>query len=376
MPLFLPPSASSLPPTLFFVAILAVGSFGCADEESRRGRERPQPAVEVVQARVGALPLEERLSGVVRAENQVAVRAEISALVTEVLVRTGDAVEAGEALVRLDAQGPRERLRQGEAAVRLAAAQAAEAEARVVELVAQVSRTRALADDDLVSELALETQEARLEAARAAAAQAAARVDEARATAEERRADLAKTVVRAPVEGRVGRRRVEVGSQVDSSTLLFELGSLDNLVVEVPLTEEMLTVLREGQSALVRPSDGGEPIRARLDRVSPFLSAGSFSTTGEIDLGDAGARLRPGTFVTVDILYGESERATLVPISALWEDPRTGMLGLYVVGEDPSAGPSSASTGVSSGALPAASSARETDGYASDIDRDVVFQPV
>ena len=35
-------------------------------------------------------------------------------------------------------------------------------------------------------------------------------------------------------------------------------------------------------------------------------------------------------FVTVDVLYGESDRATLVPAAALWENPRTGVQGMFV----------------------------------------------
>ncbi|HYG65986.1 MAG TPA: hypothetical protein VEL74_25655, partial [Thermoanaerobaculia bacterium] len=58
---------------------------------------------------------------------------------------------------------------------------------------------------------------------------------------------------------------------------------------------------------------------------------GSFSTIGEIDIADEQGRLSPGMFVTVDILHGQSERATLVPASALWEDPGSGVRGVYVV---------------------------------------------
>src|SRR5690606_18598271 len=41
--------------------------------------------------------------------------------------------------------------------------------------------------------------------------------------------------------------------------------------------------------------------------------------------------LRPGMFVTVDILYGQSEEAVIIPNSALYRDPRTGIEGLYIV---------------------------------------------
>ena len=38
-------------------------------------------------------------------------------------------------------------------------------------------------------------------------------------------------------------------------------------------------------------------------------------------------------FVTVDIFYGESEQATLIPLSALYENPQTGNRGVYVSSE-------------------------------------------
>ncbi|MEM9593071.1 MAG: hypothetical protein AAGD06_02340 [Acidobacteriota bacterium] len=79
-------------------------------------------------------------------------------------------------------------------------------------------------------------------------------------------------------------------------------------------------------------SDAFEPaIEASLTRISPFLSEGSFSTVGEIVVDNPEGKLRPGMFVTVDVLYGESEEATLVPSSALWEDPRTGETVIFVV---------------------------------------------
>jgi RND family efflux transporter MFP subunit len=162
--------------------------------------------------------------------------------------------------------------------------------------------------------------------------QAEARVDQARATVQERSSALAKTEVRAPVSGRVGQRDAEVGMLVDQRSLLFVVGSLDELIVEIPITEGMLGYLKEGQPVRISSKAlGDRRIEAALDRISPFLAAGSFSTVGEIDVENSDLQLRPGMFVTVDVLYGESERATLVPSSALWEDPRTGIRGVFVV---------------------------------------------
>jgi RND family efflux transporter MFP subunit len=308
---------------------------GCGQAGEEDDREAPQaPAVEALPARRGALPLEERLSGVVKADNQIAVRAEIEAPIVEVLARNGEAVQRGQPLVRLEDDTLRDQLRQMEASVRLAEGSAQEARARVAEVEAQVSRTRVLAREQLVSPMDLETQEAQLAAARASARQADARVEQARATVQERRSALSRTVIRAPVAGHVGQRNAEVGMLAGPDDVLFLLGDLGDLVVEVPLTEEMLGHIRPGQPVrIASPALGGDTVAATLTRISPFLEEGSFSTVGEIDVHGTpgGNRLRPGMFVTVDVLYGESEQATLVPASALWEDPRTGVQGVFVV---------------------------------------------
>ena len=120
--------------------------------------------------------------------------------------------------------------------------------------------------------------------------------------------------------------------RVDSQTQLFMLGRLDEMRVEVPVAQEVVTRVREGQRVELRPSDGGDPIEAKVSRISPFLEPGSFSAEVEIDVPNEG-RLVPGMFVTVDIFYGESQPATLVPTSAMHEEPTTGEQGVYVVSE-------------------------------------------
>lgn len=347
-----PRNASTLRPLLLpilcpllFVIVLAAGCGGGDEGLGGPGEDdRVPPAVEVLPARSGGLPLEEELNGVVRARNQVAIRPEIDAVVTDVLVRSGEAVEAGQPLVILDAEGLGDQLRQAQAGSREAAAQAAEARAQVAEIEAQVSRTRKLHAEGLMSDMELETQEAQLDAARARAEQASAQVDAARAVVGERATATSKTVVRSPISGRVGRRNAEIGMLVDPSTVLFLVGDFSELIVEVPLTEKMLGHVEAGTPVLIRSDAlGPDPLRAAISRISPFLEADSFSTTGEVDVDNPGGQLRPGMFVTVDVLYGQSDEATLVPASAIWEDPESGELGVYVMQGE--AGP---------GALPAA----------------------
>lgn len=341
--------------TVWTIAILMTSLTGCAGSEDSTFRPpRSIPAVEAVLSRSGALPLVERVSGVARAANQVDLRPEIDGIVQRVLVRSGDAVRRGDLLVVLRDDTQREQAAQAEATLALAEASAREAEARKKELHAQVIRTRALAEQDLVSDLELETLEAQLAGADAAAAQERARVAQARASLQEKRAALERTRVRAPVEGRVGRRLVEPGARVDPGTLLFVLGSLDRLVVEAPLTERMLAYIEEGQ--VVRLSSralGDIVLEAQVSRIPPFLSQGSFSTVAEIDVDNEDGRLRPGMFVNVEILYGQTRTATLVPTGAILDDAVTGERVVFVIGPGASALPFlENTTGLSEEAFP------------------------
>jgi RND family efflux transporter MFP subunit len=281
--------------------------------------------------------LYEELSGTVRARNQVVIRPEISAPVVEVLAQNGDRVTQGQPLVRLAAATQREQLRQAESGLQIAEATAAEARAREAEIRANVVRLRALAGNGLVSELDLETREAQLLAAAAQASQAEARVGQARANIAEQQSALDRTLVRAPVAGHVGQRAAEVGMVVGPNTVLFVLGDMDDLVVEVPLTQEMLGQIQVGTPAEIgaRGSESNA-LRARVSRISPFLDQSSFSTVAEIDISSSGTVLSPGMFVEVRLLRGETEPATLVPASAVWEDARTGTQLIFVV--DDSAG--------------------------------------
>jgi RND family efflux transporter MFP subunit len=318
------------------LSVLLTTGLACGRDAQRQESAPPKtPLIEAVQARRGSLPIEETMPGVVRARNQVAIRPEISGRINEVLVRSGAEVELGQPLVRLDDVEARERLRQAEADVQLAEAGAAAARARMAELEARVRRTRALAGQELVSEQELESLEAQLVALQASADEAAARVAQRQAAVEERRSALAKTVVRAPVGGSIGERRAEVGMMVDPSTVLFVVGNLEELIIEVDLTEAMLVRVEvglpveiEGRAATRRP------IRAELSRISPFLAAESFTTVGEIDVDNREGWLQPGMFVNVRVLVGQSQQVTLVPVSALWENPATGEPSVYVVDQD------------------------------------------
>lgn len=296
------------------------------------------PLVEIVKAREGNLPLQERLTGGVRARNQTDIYPEIGGRIVEVRVNNGDRVSRGEVLVRLRDDEYRDRLRQSRHDLEVVQAQLRQAEARLRRLQAQYRRTKELVELELEAEIQLETLEADIQEAEASIDLARAQLRRAEAQIEEQANALENTVVTAPIHGVVGNRNAEIGMRVDTGTRLFEIGDTTNMQVTLTLTERLSNRLRRGDGVEIHSPYLEEPIVSSIRRLSPFLDPVTHSTVAEVEVGNPDGRLQPGMFVSVDVFYGESEEATIVPTAALYENAASGVVGAYVADLDGSQG--------------------------------------
>jgi len=321
---------------LTILTLILFGVVSCSDEKTSSQNNSNNvviPAVEAVQSQYGSLPLVERFSGNVVSENQVELYPEVSAQIKEVLVENGDVVQKGQTLVTLNDQPFVKQLQQAEAGLKINKARLKQAEASLNELEAQFKRINALAAKDLSSELEIEQINAQKISAEADVELAEAQVEQSEALVEERRNQLSKTIIKAPVSGTVGERNAQVGMQASSSTPLFKIGDLSKLRIEIVLTENLLSRIKVGQTAnIMIENENGEPIMitSELSRISPFLNEVTRSTEAEIDVENNNNLLKPGMYVPVDINFGESQKATLIPTSAIFIDPTTGAEGIYV----------------------------------------------
>lgn len=324
------------------VCLAAAGLAGCgggqdgaaADARGRYGDDTDSgpPAVEAVEVMYGSFPLEERLSGSVRARNQTEIFAEVSGTIEQVFVDDGDRVEAGDPLVRLRARDVEERVQQAQAGLQVAEARVRQAEANLQRMQGNLDRIRSVVGRGLGTQAELDAADADAASARADLDLAEAQRDQAASALEEQRAALADTLVRAPIDGVVGGINAEIGQQAGTSASLFTIGDPSNLQVDVTLTQQMLEYIDAGTSVNIytdaRPDD---IIDAEIARISPFLHPVTRTTRAQINVDESMAsRLRPGMFVTVDVLYGESESAPLVPNSAIYRHPRDGREGVFV----------------------------------------------
>ena len=318
---------------LLFAAFSLIKVTGCAESETAEQANRSAnraPTVEAVQVITGNLPLEEILTGTVRARNQADIFPQISAPITRVAANNGDIVQKGDILVQLRDVEARERLRQAEAGHEIARAQVRQAEADLNRRRLELERVRSLHSRDLETQAELENIQADVDLAEASLDLNKARMNQAHSIIEERKNELENTVVRAPVDGIVGLRNAETGQQANPSTRLYQIGDPASMKVEIILTEAMTGYIRPGQPVLISTSSIDNSVESTITRISPFLNPVTHTTTAEIEVSNPDRLLRPGMFVTVTVKYGESEKAVLVPNNALFHHPDQGQQGIFV----------------------------------------------
>lgn len=226
-------SAAGFPPAIALLSVLTLS--GC--EEPNTYVEPPPPKVSVAQPLVQDVVDYLEMTGSTVASEQVEVRARVPGVLQSMHFQPGTEVETGDLLFVID---PREY----QAALEAAKAELSAAEAQVRRAEIEYRRARNLFDKKAGSEADVVRWRGELEVARA-------EVERARASLDRAQLDLEYTQVTAPISGRVGRNRIDVGNLVGegAATVLTEITNSDPMYVYFNLNERdflrLLTAYRE-----------------------------------------------------------------------------------------------------------------------------------
>ena len=188
-------------------------------------------------------------SGNVRARRKVDISSDISARVTELLTDEGEEVVEGQVLLRLDPTRYQASVNRSMATLKQTQAQVAQVRANYLRAEREANRRRSLWQTDslLVSRQEVENAESDLEVQASLLESAEFGVGQARAALEEAEDQLAKTIIRAPMSGRVTRLNVEAGETVIVGTM-NNPGSLVLTVSDLSVMEVVLEVDDDGRS--------------------------------------------------------------------------------------------------------------------------------
>jgi membrane fusion protein, multidrug efflux system len=220
----------------------------------------------------------------------VTLGAELPGTVREITIESGSFVRKGAVLVRLDTSTEEAQLG------------SAKAEAALAKL--SLERARKLRASESTAQADLDTAEAR-------AQQAQAGVTALEAT-------IAKKVIRAPFDGRISIRQVELGQVLSPGTPIASLQSVSPIYADFWMPQQSIAELKSGQRVALR-TDAYPDARwdGTLTTVNPEVDVATRNVRVRATFPNGDGRLRPGMFANVDVIAGEKRSTVIIPATAV-----------------------------------------------------------
>jgi membrane fusion protein (multidrug efflux system) len=265
--------------------------------------------VAVAQAAAGPIASYYRATATLEAEKEAQVLARVAGVVEAIVAEEGDRVEEGDPLLRIDNGEYRLRLDQAEAAT--------------VNLKSRFDRLAQMREQELATDE--EYQAARSDLAGAEADEGLARLN------------LSYTTVRAPFDGAVTQRLVDVGQNLGVGDPLFVVSDFEPLLARVHVPSREFKKLRPDQQVELVLDSSGERLHGRIKLISPVIdpASGTIKLTVEVPAYPAGTR--PGDFAQVNIVTERRENAVLVPRVAVVTDKSEKIVFAVTGGDQPTA---------------------------------------
>jgi HlyD family secretion protein len=267
----------------------------------------PIPTVSVTEVGVTTLPTTVSIIGTIAARYDMPIGVEGDAgRVAAIYVEAGDQVKRGQVLARLNVSVLEPQVANLEAALEQARAEAELADA-------EYRRAQAVGASGALS--AEETQRRK-----SAAVTAAAKVKVAAAQLAEAQARLARAAVRAPADGIILTRNVEVGqTATPGGEALFRLSERGEVELRGQVSEQDLPLLKIGQSVNVRLTGTTRiyvgHVRLLGAVIDPQTRLGMVRVSLTPD-----PNLRPGAFARADVTVSNADRAVLPQTAVLTDD--------------------------------------------------------
>ena len=132
-------------------------------------------------------------------------------------------------------------------------------------------------------------------------------------------AKLSKTVIKAPFDGFVGLRRINIGDYATIGQELVDVVQLDPLRVAFSVPETLLPKVQPGQEISISvDAYPGDTFTGRITAVAPKSEVQGHSLEVRAKLPNGELKLRPGLFVRIDVSLGVKQNAIVIPEQAIW----------------------------------------------------------
>ena len=239
------------------------------------------------------------LTGSVVADRSAEVAANVSGRVVQAAVERGQSVKKGDVIVRVDSEA-------ASFNAAMASAQAGAADTNVEAAKKECVRTEALFKGNAITGIEYDRQKSQCQAQLFSAE--AARANASLATKMQKDASI-----RAPFDGVVGERYVNVGEYLQPTTRVASLMAVDPVRVSISVPEHAVGLVKAGQVLDVEVAAYPDKVfPATVRYVAPALRANSRDLIIEATATGTGGLLKPGMFATVRLSVGDEEQPTLL----------------------------------------------------------------
>lgn len=251
------------------------------------------------------IPIWQSYTGTIVADQQATLSARLTAQVAEVLVDVGDAVKAGDILIRLDNLDLDARVRQTEQA--LASAQAQLNVARK-----EYQRMQSLVARKLVSQSQLDTALSTLQTAQAELKRQQASLEEAQTT-------YGYSLIAAPFDGVITQKHVHQGDIASPGVAMLSLYNPQTLMLESSIPASQRHLLQLDQRWPVSLPAQAQTLTGQIQEITPASDTGSRSVIVKLGLPDQvpGMPLYPGMFARLTLQTG-TQQVLLIPRAGLY----------------------------------------------------------
>ncbi|WP_313703548.1 efflux RND transporter periplasmic adaptor subunit [Massilia sp.] len=242
------------------------------------------------------------ITGSIQPERRADLRAEVSAVVLQVLKENGEPVKRGDLLVKLDETAIRDSLLSADEAVR-AASQALDQANR------QLERLKTLRASGMTSAAAFDEAEVRRNSAQS-------EVSAAKSRAALARQQLARTAVRAPFDGIVSDRKVSAGDTATVGKELVKVIDPNSMRFEGRVSTDKISLVKVGQPVKFHINGyGNQQFAGTVKRIDP--SANGITRQVEVLVGLTGEQPRVAGLYAEGRIDAETSDALMLPESAI-----------------------------------------------------------
>jgi HlyD family secretion protein len=306
---------------LVLVAIVAVTASVAAYY-----RSNAQPSVPYTTAPVtrGTIVQVVAATGTLQAVTTVQVGSQVSGTIKALCADFNSEVKKGQVIAELDPSLFQTQVEQARASLVRLQADVDRARVDAGDTETKLKRAQELWAQQLISRADLDTAETAARQSAAAVKSAQAQVTQAQAVLNQNQVNLDHTIIRAPIDGIVISRNVDVGQTVASSlqapTLFVIANDLTRMQVNASIDESDIGRIAAGQPVTFSVDAYlGEKFSGRVSqvRLDPKVDSNVVSYTTIIDVPNPHMKLKPGMTATVSVETARAEDVLKVPTSAL-----------------------------------------------------------